>query len=147
MYAERGYVITGGSWAMDDATETYSKTRESLQCNEWDLEIRRLVESGQVTRARRLLLKLGSNKVGIYKLNAWQALLDMPKVSRGGKATGRPISVNTAVLRERSAECQGKWVALQNGSILDSNESKITLYRNLKSKNKLKGTTFIYIEK
>ena len=137
-----------GSSTVDEPTETQSKTYETVRAREWSVEIRRLVESGDIEKARRLLLCMMPSQIQHYNLERWKVLLDAPKASRSNAATGTPISSNVSVLRTKKVEeLRGKWVALLNGEYLDSNKSKVALYCSLKNKNKLTDTTFIYIDK
>lgn len=146
MLRNRGYIVSSGSWANNELTETRSHTRETALALEWGREIRSLIESSNIAKARNLLLKMGLEQVNYYDLDKWKALLDLPKVVRTQKATGKSFSKSADILKAKIDECTGKWVALLDDEFLGCDKSKIALYRSLKDKDKLTGAMFFYVE-
>ena len=146
MLRNRGYIVSSGSWANNELTDTGSHTRETALTLEWGREIRSLIESGNVAKARNLLLKMGLEQINYYDLEKWNTLLDLPKVVRTQKATGKSFSKSADILKAKIDECTGKWVALLDDEFLGCDKSKIALYRSLKDKDKLTGAMFFYIE-
>ncbi len=142
----RGYVISSGSWTTNELTDTRSNTLETALALEWGREIKSLIESGNVAKARNLLLNMGLEQINYYNLEKWNTLLDLPKIVRTQKATGKLFSKSAAILKTKIHECTGKWVALLDDEFLGCDKNKIALYRCLKDKDKLTGAMFFYIE-
>ena len=107
--------------------------------------IRNLVESGQVSEARLLLLSI---PFGISsKLDNWRRVLAIPKARPGKAGTGVDIKQNSSWLLNNSGKFKGKWVALKEGRLLGSHESRIELHKQLTLANNLKGASFFKIGK
>jgi hypothetical protein len=105
--------------------------------------IRILVESGQISDARLLLSSIPS---GISsKLDNWRRVLAIPKARIGKTATGVDIKQNSSWLLNNSGKFKGKWVALKEGILVGSHQSRLELHKQLTLTNKLKGTAFFKI--
>lgn len=128
-------------------TNPISNTQDIYEEIVLGIKIRKLVESGDIAKARSLLSKIGSDRTTNHSLEIWEALLALPKAVRSDEATGKPFGKCAAVLKANIDEYAGQWVAILDDVLLGGNESKIALYRSLKDQDKLKGAIFFYIEK
>ncbi len=107
--------------------------------------IRVFIEAGQVSNARLLV---SSIPLGISsKLDNWRRVLAIPTAKPEKVATGVDIKENSTWLLNNSGKFKGKVVALKNGMLLGSHESRIELHRQLTHANKLKGAVFYKIGK
>ncbi|NIM13412.1 MAG: hypothetical protein GTO45_14955 [Candidatus Aminicenantes bacterium] len=106
--------------------------------------VKKLVEEGRIMEARNILSTIPS---GVSTaLNNWQKALYEPKVKFEKFATGGESREDVLWLQNNSEMYKGKWIALKNGILYGSHESRIELRRSLKQAGKLAGTMFFRIE-
>jgi hypothetical protein len=126
-----------------EISENSSLSMESDEYIVKNIEI--FIEHGQVSNARLLL---SSIPFGISsKLDNWRRVLAIPKVKPEKVATGVDIKQNSSWLLNNSKNFKGKWVAIKNGILLGSHESRIELHRQLTFSNKVIGATFFKVGK
>ncbi|MFH1116133.1 MAG: hypothetical protein V1792_19655 [Pseudomonadota bacterium] len=106
--------------------------------------IKRLVEEGNVSQARREISQIPS---GVSEsLDRWRILLSEPRGKREEAATGGGLRRNIAWLQENSERYSRQWVALKNGRFLGSDPSRRALRSSLKEAGELKGALFFRVE-
>ena len=105
--------------------------------------MKNLVENGRITEARNVLsdIQPGSS----IKLDNWKRILAKPKAKISNSATGGKIKGDVAWLHKNSSHYKGRWIALKNGVLLDSDKSRVELHRSLKQAGKLSGAMFFRI--
>lgn len=109
-----------------------------------EAKIRRLVEEGNVSTARK---KLSEIPVGASEsLDKWKRILAEPIVKQGGPASGHGIQANLLWLERHAASYKGQWVALKRGELLGSHEDSITLETMLEASDSLTGATFFKVK-
>ncbi|QTA86201.1 hypothetical protein [Desulfonema magnum] len=107
-------------------------------------QAKNLTEANRISEARKLLSKI---QPGISrKLDNWRRVLAEPKVKIEKSATGGSVKEDALWLKNNSSKYKGKWVALKQGSLLGSHESRVKLHFSLKESGKLIGTTFFRVE-
>ncbi len=92
---------------------------------DWDLQlpyqIRRLVEAGQVGKARQVLDELDDNARARPAIARWIRALRRSRVRRLPASGGYGFAASRAWLAAHAAEHAGRWVALRGGELLGSN--------------------------
>jgi hypothetical protein len=106
--------------------------------------VKKLVEDGDITDARNILSTIPPG-VSIA-LDNWQKSLSRPKAKFEKSATGGESREDALWLQNNSEKYKGKWIALKNGILFGSHESRIELRRSLKKAGKLAGTMFFRID-
>jgi len=107
-----------------------------------EVKIRQLVETGNISGARRELLTIpkGTSK----QLDKWKRLLAEPVIKEGRPASGQGMSLDLFWLQNHSERYKGQWVALKKGQLIGSNESRISL-ESLLTADQLEGATFLKV--
>ncbi len=91
--------------------------------------IRRLLESGDVEKARSVLGAMGAATTG-QEIHRLRRLL-RPPVVRPMKGPQRDRSADFVWLSQNAADHRGRWVALANGELIGEAESLSTLRQTL----------------
>jgi len=107
--------------------------------------VKKLVERGQIEDARELLANIQPGTSAA--LNNWQKALAIPIVKSTKSAGGEDIKKDGIWLQANSGKYRGNWIALKNGVLLGTHESRVELRRSLKETGKLKGAMFFRVEK
>jgi hypothetical protein len=107
--------------------------------------IRNLIENGRVSDARHFLSVMPYEIFD--KVENWRRVLARPRAKCQKSATGADLRKDSLWLRNNSDKFKGKWVALKQGSLLGSHESRIELHQLLKQAGKLHGAMFFKVEK
>jgi hypothetical protein len=63
----------------------------------------------------------------------------------GAKGAGASIGLYADWLREHAHAYQGKWVALRDGRVIDSDPSRVELHRRIEGSPALADTLFYYV--
>jgi len=106
--------------------------------------MKQLVEDGRITDAREVLSTI---QPGISTaLDNWNNVLSKPKAKVEKSATGGEIRKDGLWLQNNSEKYKGKWIALKNGKLLGSHDSRIELRHSLKQAGELAGAMFFRID-
>ena len=96
-------------------------------------ELRKLVEEGHVVEARKRIeaeLRVGRG----HELGVWAKLLELPSSTPQPRSGRGDFEANSAWLSEHRSDYQGKWIALRDGILMDSDTSFIALRNRLRDK-------------
>jgi hypothetical protein len=106
--------------------------------------VKKLVENGNIEDAREVLstFQPGTSTA----LDNWQRALASPKAKLEKSAGGENIKKDALWLQNNSDKYKGNWIALKNGILLGTHESRIELRRSLKQVGKLAGAMFFRID-
>jgi hypothetical protein len=116
----------------------YTLTKPALtQITQWEQQIKHLVDNNAISEARQLLIEISQTGLLSQTLKQWQIALETPKVSVTDHATGVNFNENFQWLQKNAKNFKGKWVALQNGQLIDSHENLMILRRTLQAVGKL----------
>ena len=100
-----------------------------------------LVSQGHIIESRRLIDSMSDDEAG-----AWKELLALP-TTKTKPASGRNnLADNIRWLQNHSSEFPNKWVALFDGELVDSDESRIQLQERLKVNPSIKSILITRIE-
>jgi len=102
-------------------------------------EIRTLVETGQIQRARTLLSGLGDDLSSHPSILPWRATLKAPEARAEGTSTGESAADNIDWLHRHAAEYLGQWVALRDGKLVGHAPDRRTLVRSLRERSEAAG--------
>jgi hypothetical protein len=106
--------------------------------------VKKLVENGQVDDARKVLSTI---QPGVSTtLDKWQNALAEPKAILDKPAAKTNIKEDARWLHNNSEKYSGKWIALKNGKLLGTHESRLKLRHTLKQAAKLPGAMFFRID-
>lgn len=94
-----------------------------------------LVADGDVGEARALVRQIGS----MSRLRGWREFLREPVVIELATASGQGSRTNMEWLQKNRRAFQGRWVAVKDGELLDSDSSRTALQRRLNERDDLKG--------
>jgi hypothetical protein len=106
--------------------------------------VKQLVENSRIEDARNVLSNIqpGTSTT----LDNWRKVLSEPKAKVEKSATGGQIRKDALWLQNNSEKYKGKWIALKNGTLLGSHESRVELRHSLEKAGKLAGTMFFRID-
>jgi len=106
--------------------------------------IKKLVESGGISEARRFLsfIQCGVSE----RIDHWRRVLAKPRSRSEKMATGANFEKDASWLVKNSFKYKDQWVALNQGLLLGSHKSRVELHRRLKKAGKLRGAMFFKVE-
>jgi len=103
--------------------------------------INALIEAGGcVLEARRIVSKI---RPGVSeKLDYWKKVLAEPVARLAGPGSSGDIKKDMMWLENNADKYKGKWIALKDGVLIGSHESRPELRRTLEQSGRLSETTF-----
>ena len=102
-----------------------------------------LLEAGCVPEARRIVSKI---QPGISEeLDHWKKVLAEPVARLAGPGSGGDMRKDMVWIENNSDTYRGRWVALRNGVLLGSHESRAELHQIVKQSGMLAKSLFIRI--
>lgn len=103
--------------------------------------INALIEAGGcVLEARRIVSKI---RPGVSeKLDYWKKVLAEPVARLAGPGSGGDMRKDMMWLENNADKYKGKWIALKDGVLIGSHESRPELRRTLEQSGRLSETTF-----
>jgi hypothetical protein len=126
--------------ALVDLVHSLQQRVEALERRDLD-HLLSLLNTGRVEDARRWLKVVGPDKT----LDAWREVL-RPPVAREVPATGKDdLGKVQAWLDTKRVPFIGKWVALLDGDLVDSDASRVALHRRLEQAPRFQEMIFICV--
>lgn len=110
-----------------------------------EAELHRRMQSGDVGGARRLLAEFDPTTRADPRLARWVRALTPPEVRVGSSGSTGSLEKNAAWLRKNATAHIGRWVALRDGELLESNPDHVALHRELERRGELLGVVFVRI--
>jgi hypothetical protein len=115
-------MATAYARAIPDAADSHRAAVRARAMLRIGRELRYLVESGRVDKARRAAASLPAD-------DEWKRALAPPIVRVGPRTDESPIARNAAWLAEHRHRFAGMWVALRDGNLVASDQSRLALQR------------------
>ena len=106
--------------------------------------IRRLVEANRVEDARRYAEERLAQ--GDTSVESWAHLLSPPRVTTSSYRPRRNFGADNAWLRENREAFLGRWVALRDGQLLDTDIALRALIERLTESGILEGALVVQVD-
>jgi hypothetical protein len=128
-----------------DKLDSRDTPREPDECSRPVASVIRCVEAGDIRGARVALEAAVRRGLSPDLVAKWRRVLAPPTVTRATGQSRASVDASAKWLRERSSEYRGRWVALRQNVVVDSDASRAALYARLKAASYLDGVLLVHI--
>ncbi|WP_438002727.1 hypothetical protein WME89_27630 [Sorangium sp. So ce321] len=106
--------------------------------------VRRLVEANRVEEARRYVQELLAQ--GDTSVEGWAKVLRPPRIVASSDRARSSFAADYAWLRENRQAYLDRWVALQDGKLLDSDVALRALVERLTASGQIEGAFVVQVD-